>query len=409
MRDIISAVIIDSQKDKHDYSLIKTDKVFKYDETEFDLKVLSSTEDIFIQLSSFKGYDALITVGNDLDFSELNTAPFEVRKRWTHLSEFNKDNIITNILNTFLGNIGRKRNEGEKLFSIFTCVFNTPKDKFFRLYYSLARQTYNNWNWWILDDSSNGEFESYSYGINDERIHIIRNISNHGSIGFNKHVIAMACDGDYLVEVDHDDELTPDCLEYLNKAFSTYPDSDFVYSDDIELMNGKVISYGEHWACGEGCEREETVNGNELTISVTPQITPYSIRSIHMQPNHVRCWKADFYHKIGGHTQELSVLDDMDILVRTFLNGKMTKVNKVLYIQDEGDGERGKTSDTAQSKRFAEIQRTDQYLKWKYDMAVHKRILELGFEDTAWNEQEQTSILWVDHEPSNIMNNILNV
>ena len=35
MRDIISAVIIDSQKEKHDYSVIKTEKVFQYDETDF--------------------------------------------------------------------------------------------------------------------------------------------------------------------------------------------------------------------------------------------------------------------------------------------------------------------------------------------------------------------------------------
>ena len=127
-----------------------------------------------------------------------------------------------------------------------------------------------------------------------------------------------------------------------------------------------------------------------------------------MQPNHVRCWKTDFYHKIGGHVQELSVLDDMELLVRTFLYGKMTKIEKVLYIQHEGEGERGVNSSTAQSTRFAEIQRTDQYLKWKYDMDIHNRILELGYEDTAWNEEFQTSVLWREHEVTNIMNHIIN-
>lgn len=127
-----------------------------------------------------------------------------------------------------------------------------------------------------------------------------------------------------------------------------------------------------------------------------------------MQPNHVRCWKKEFYHKIGGHCKDLSVLDDMEILVRTFLYGKMTKVEKVLYIQHEGDGERGKTSKTAQSVRFGEIQRSDEYLKWKYDQQIHDRILELGFDDTAWGEQNSSSFLWIEHEPNNVMNNIYN-
>lgn len=409
MRNIISAVVIDPLYTEHDYSLVKTEKVYEYDETEFDLKILPNTENIFDELSDFKGYDALITIGNDIDFSPLNNASFEIRKKWTHLFSFNKNEIITNILNTFLYNIGRERDKGEKLFSIFTCAFNTSQENFFKLYSSLKAQTYKNWNWWILDDSTNDNFVKMVSEIKDDRIIVLKNITNHGSIGFNKHVIAMSCDGDYLVEVDHDDELTPDCLEYLDKAFNEYPDSDFVYSDAVELMNGVSVLYGTEesngtWAYGEGTEREEEVNGKIYRISAQPDITPYSIRSIHMQPNHVRCWKKDFYHKIGGHTQELSVLDDMDILVRTFLNGKMTKIEKVLYIQYEGEGERGVSSDTAQSTRFAEIQRTDQYLKWKYDSEIHKRILELGFEDTAWNDELQTSVLWIEHTPSNKMN-----
>ena len=99
----------------------------------------------------------------------------------------------------------------------------------------------------------------------------------------------------------------------------------------------------------------------------------------------------------------------MEILVRTFLHGEMTKIDKTLYIQHEGNGERGVDASTAQSKRFAEIQRTDSYLKWKYDLQIHNRILELGYEDTAWNEQNGCSEIWTDHEVSNIMCNIYKI
>ena len=56
-------------------------------------------------------------------------------------------------------------------------------------------------------------------------------------------------------------------------------------------------------------------------------------------PNHVRCWEKNFYHKIGGHNIDLSVADDMELIVRTFLYGKMAKVNKVLYIQHQGESD----------------------------------------------------------------------
>lgn len=407
MRNIISAIIVDPEKEKHDYSIIKTRKIFEYDEENFDLLVLEDLKDIYQKITDFKGFDCIITIG-DVDCTNLNNAEFEVRKRWVHLEEFNKDAIVDSILYVFLGNIGRKRQNGEKLFSVFTCTFNTEIPIFDRLYNSLLSQTYRNWNWWILDDSTNDDILNHVKELNDRRIVLIKNETEHGNIGFNKHTIAMICDGDYLVEIDHDDEITPDCFQLINDAFIQYPDSDFVYSDSMEEMNGKTILYGEEtWGCGEGTIREETILGTDTKVSASPYITPYSIRTIHLQPNHVRCWKSDFYHRINGHERSLCVLDDMEILVRTFLNGKMTKIDKTLYLQHEGEGSReSSNATTAQSKRFNEIQRTDSYLKWKYDSAIHNRILELGYEDTAWNEEGGYSDIWKDHEVTNIMCNI---
>ena len=113
-----------------------------------------------------------------------------------------------------------------------------------------------------------------------------------------------------------------------------------------------------------------------------------------------------FYHKIGGHNTEMSVLDDQELIIRTFLHGEMTKVDKVLYIQYEGDGERGVSKDNTQSLRFGEIQRTTMLLKERFDKEIHNRILELGKEDDAWDEDAGQSILWKKHEAGkNMMNN----
>ena len=194
---------------------------------------------------------------------------------------------------------------------------------FDRLYESLKNQTYKNWNWFIIDDSPNDETSKMIAKKNDPRITIIKNVSNHGNIGFNKHTIAMMCDGDYLVEVDHDDELTPDCLEHLHNAFTEFPDTDFVYSDAIEIIDGKEVTYEIPFAYGLGKYEKVNILGKERNVALTAQINALSIRGIHACPNHVRCWKSEFYKRIGGHNTELSVLDDFELIIRTFLYPKL--------------------------------------------------------------------------------------
>ena len=117
-------------------------------------------------------------------------------------------------------------------------------------------------------------------------------------------------------------------------------------------------------------------------------------------PNHVRCWEKNFYHKIGGHNIELSVIDDMDLMSRTFLYGRMAKVDKVLYIQHEDYANNENDRCNTTGKRFKEIQRINYYLQNKYDKLIHNRILELGFEDPIWDEEAQHSDIYkkIDRE-----------
>lgn len=413
MRNKISVLFIDPHKDEHDYSLVNLKQDYEFGflrgEKGFDITVISSTDNVAAELSKLRGVDCIISLGktdgSELKFGPLNDLSFEFRKKWIHKEEFDPTLIARNIVEAFLFNINRPRPSEVKLFSIFTCTFNTPKAMFERLYNSLINQTYKNWNWFILDDSTNPYTSEMINNYHDPRITVFKNCSNHGNIGFNKHMIAMMCDGDYLVEVDHDDELTADCLELLSLAFDTYPDSDFVYSYAMEEIGGKEVYYGDNFAYGLGYYQKEFVLGKERNIAITPDINAISVRGIHALPNHVRCWKKEFYHKIGGHNTELSVVDDMDILIRTFLNGTMTKIPKVLYIQHEGNRREGKKrGDTAQSERFDEIQRTNDLLKRKYDRKIHDRILSLGAIDPFWVNDTMGSDIFSYYEPEDLVN-----
>lgn len=392
MRKILSAIIIDENYKNHDYKDVVLSKFPKYMESKFDLKILENCKDIDKVLNEYRGVDCIITI-SDVDDSPLRVVSYEVRKKWVHLEKYDANEIVNIIINVFVGNINRDRNQ-QKLFSIFTSTYNTSDKMINRLYNSLKSQTYKNWNWWIIDDSENNDTIEKINALKDYRITVLKNVSNHGCIGFNKHMIAMMCDGDYLVEVDHDDELLPDCLMKMYECFMK-SNADFVYSDAMEFLNNDVINYGEYFSYGQGYYRDEVVKGVKYKIPITTSfINAKSVRGIHAMPNHVRCWDRNFYHKIGGHNTELSVIDDMDLISRTFLYGRMAKVDKVLYIQHEGDCvDEGKRRNTTTESRFKEIQRINYFLYHKYDKQIHNRILELGFEDPIWDEEKQCSIL----------------
>lgn len=392
MRNKITALIIDTQKNEHDYSNVSMKNTAEWFEKDFEIKVLSDSKNILSEINKFKGVDSIITIGEDVNCGPLNELSFEFRKKWSHLEYFDEEKIVNIIISTFLLNINRERG-GQKLFSIFTPAYNTPPKYLKRLYDSLLKQTYVNWNWWVIDDSTDNYTSEYLNKLHDPRIMVVKNVTNHGNIGFNKHMVAMMCDGDYLVEVDHDDELTNDCLAKLYECFEM-SDADFVYSDCLEIINGAPINYGDNFSYGQGYYRQEEINGKQYIFPVTCRnINVKSIRGIHALPNHVRCWKSAFYHKIGGHNTELSVLDDMDLLVRTFLRGRIAKVDKVLYIQHQGESKENGRGDTATGSRLKEIQRVNWLLYKKYDQEIHNRIIELGYDDVIWDENNRVSDL----------------
>ena len=407
MRNKITAIIIDKDYKSHDYHDVRYDDGGIYSEKTFDLTIFDTGEGIFKSLYEKRGFDAIITIGDESLWGDLQYMPFYIRKKWVHLNTFDPSAIALSIIATFKQNT-LKRTDAPTLFSFFTCTYNTDKEKFERLYKSICNQTYAEWNWFIVDDSEDDKTAKMIESFKDIRITVVKNVTTHGSIGFNKHLAAMMSDGDFLLEVDHDDELTPDCLETILDAYKAYPNTDFFYSLCLELKHPEMIpiTYAKGWGWGEGLTKTEVVNGVEYTFPETPGVNPFTIRTIYAQPNHIRGWKREFYHDIMGHNTDYSVLDDQEIIIRTFLSGEMTKIDKVLYIQHEEDGERGEGNNSnAQSVRFAEIQRTTMLLSDIYDELIHRRILGLGFKDEAWSDGLYRSILWKQHTPGkNIMN-----
>ena len=244
-------------------------------------------------------------------------------------------------------------------FSIITPTYNTPKEVLARTFASLKAQTFTDWEWVIWDDSTDPETWAHIYGLcSDERysIRAHRSMTHSGRIGKVKRNGFMVANGEYLVELDHDDELTPDALEKIAHAADDGA-PDFIFSNWCEkFSNGTTGRYPEGWGLGYGRDRwNEKLQAWELEIPIMNNDT---MRHIVGVPNHVRVWKSSFYHSIGGHDSNLDVCDDYDLIIRTYLSGTNYHIPELLYIQHIGN--------TTQRKKNARIQELVPVIYQKY-------------------------------------------
>ena len=210
----------------------------------------------------------------------------------------------------------------------------TPSHKyhiyFDELYASIINQTYTNWEWIIY---LNGKFKKDQLSkkiLDDERIKIYENYNGNTNIGYIKNKAFFLGTGDVLVEVDHDDILTPDCLEELATAFESNLEYGFVYSNNASYhMQDAFIPYNPVF--GWTYEKFDW-NGKKLISMNSFEASSHALSYIWYAPDHIRAWRRDVYEKIGGHNVNLSICDDHELMIRTYLETKFYHIHKVLYI-----------------------------------------------------------------------------
>ena len=210
-------------------------------------------------------------------------------------------------------------------FSIITPTHNTRH--LLRAADSLASQTFKDFEWIIMPNG-----DAVLPDLDRLPNHRIVNPSDPKSkaIGLYKKECCEVAKGNVLVELDHDDELTPDCLEELYAAFSADPELDFAYSNDADLdQNFEPFVYGKAFGWDD---RPFSYKGRIIKEQLSFPPTAASFSRIWYAPNHVRAWKKSFYDRIGGHNITMEVLDDQDLLARTYIQGKVKLINKCLYI-----------------------------------------------------------------------------
>jgi len=197
------------------------------------------------------------------------------------------------------------------------------------LYNSIKHQSYDNWEWLIFLNGGATPDLIEKEIVTDDKVRIIVSTDENNCVGYNKNKAFHAGNGDILVEVDHDDILTPDCLEELHKAFEDQ-NVGFVYSDNaIWNMKDATVPFNEIFGW---TYKKINWQGKELIAHNSFPPTSHALSFIWYSPDHVRAWRKSEYVRIGGHNPKFSVCDDHELMIRTYLNMKMIHVPKVLYI-----------------------------------------------------------------------------
>jgi len=235
--------------------------------------------------------------------------------------------------------------------SIFTPTHNP---KFINeLWDTIKKQTFQDFEWVIV--TNNGA----KVNIDDKRVRIIDTPFGAKSVGALKKFACEQCTGDILVEVDHDDLLVETCLEKVRDKFLSDQEIGFVYSANAKL--GSFTPYGANYGWKHG---SYDFKGQALLYPVPFEPTAHSFSFIWFAPDHVRAWRADVYKKIGGHNPDFEILDDQELLIRTYLKTKIGFINEVLYIYRI-------TGDNTWIERNAKIQTgtVELYNKYAYQLA----------------------------------------
>lgn len=345
--------------------------------------------------------DVVIVTGDQVNFipSDLSS---DIQHRIRKLDAINLNDLGNFILKEST-NIACTLHEGvyfskdRPFFSVFTPAYKTGR-RINRLYDSLARQTWKDWEWTVIDDSPISHGETWvrlqELAKKDSRVKPYRITPNSGgNIGEVKNRACSLSNGLWLVEVDHDDELTSTALEDIANGAMLYPEAGFIYTDCTELYEGdeapkqysSYIGDRSEWygkldngyVWGFGGHSMVEADGKQRLWHMQCEINPKTIRYNIGMPNHCRIWRSDVYHKIGGHNKNISVADDYELIVKTFLETKFLHIRKMLYLQWDN-------RNSTVTNNVTDINRRARAIRDHYNDRIKARFEEMGLHDGEW-------------------------
>jgi hypothetical protein len=225
-----------------------------------------------------------------------------------------------------------------------------------KCYDSLVAQTYKDWEWTVVP---NGDWGDQTFSVSDPRVRVF--FSTHPpsdplGVGKAKESAVSGCRGHILVELDHDDELTPTALADIVRAFGRHPEAALVYSDTIQINEDGTTNY-DRWRADHGWDYRP----DGSAIGMAP--TPHNVSYIWYAPNHVRAFTRTAYDKAGGYDPERDILDDQDLMSRLYQVGEFVHLPDRLYRQRIHPGMTQKDEETNARIQRETVDLYDRYIQ----------------------------------------------
>lgn len=217
---------------------------------------------------------------------------------------------------------------------------------------SIKQQEHMDWEWVVSVNDKDGSrsrilerMETIARLVNnDPRVRIVPDYGQFLGVGARKNTAFHLGTGEALIELDHDDLLTPGALMEIADAFAK-PEIGFVYSDFADF-DGTVSTEQGHVTYRHPSVRPgwiqsgfqfymaqlEGVRPGVYECVRAPEATAQSVSLIFSAPNHVRAWRRSVYEALDGHNAMFKLCDDHELVLRTFLATKMHRIAKPLYL-----------------------------------------------------------------------------
>ena len=201
---------------------------------------------------------------------------------------------------------------GDKpLFSIVTPVYNTPLDVLETMVESVLQQTFDDWEFILVDDCSQDDrVREYLRGIaaGDRRLTLIERSENGHIVVASNDAVDVAR-GEFIALLDHDDLLVPRALEHMAKAIAHEPEVDYLYSDEDKV----------------------DPEGNFFDEYRKSAWAPEQLRG-HMYTCHFSVLRTSVVREVGGFHEGFEGSQDHDLVLRvTERARKIVHIPKILY------------------------------------------------------------------------------
>ncbi|MFH1019914.1 MAG: glycosyltransferase [Pseudomonadota bacterium] len=198
--------------------------------------------------------------------------------------------------------------ERRPVFSIIVPVYNTPAELLQKAIGSVLSQWYPYWELILADDaSSSAQTGEVLDKIHEQRILVLPLRKNQGIAGATNAALSRAT-GEFVVLLDHDDELSEDCLFELARCINR-ENPDYIYSDEDKIGP----------------------DGRFTEPHFKPDWSPDTMMST-MYVCHVSCIRRSLLEEIGGLRSDYDGCQDWDLVLRlTERTRRICHLPRVLY------------------------------------------------------------------------------